>query len=155
MRFAVSWMLFGILAAVVGCSSGDKIQEKSARDKYTPVYEAQGPFDAAIAGAFVLMMSSPQGGSQQDKNQISGTCKIRMKEKDEELSKLCNGVEVFLYSPDGRILQRTWAFDGAYRLKVATAGPYIVKARHAEANLSAELAGVRRGQILNLELVKK
>ena len=157
MLLTVSRILIGILCSValVACSSKDKTDDKSAREKYTPIYTAHGPYDAALVGVFTLMMSAPQGLTAQEKDQISGKCKIKIKEKNEELSKLCNGVEVFLYSPDGRILQRTWAFDGEFRLKVATAGPYTIKARHADANLSAELAGVKRGQFLLLELVKK
>lgn len=161
MPIAVSWVLIGMLTSVslVSCSSSEKNQEKSARDKYEPVYQASGAFDAAIAGAITLMMSSPQAGSNKEKDQIAGQCKFVEEKTKKQLPSIeaCNGVEVFLYTPDGRILQRTWAFDGAYRFKVATAGPYLVKARLNKDNVNAEAEwnGVRRGQRLNIELIKK
>lgn len=155
-RSGILAFLIAFTFLLTNCASKDEaVRENSAREKYTPLYVAHGPYDAALVGVFALMMSAPQGSYAIEKDQIAGRCMTTIKDKSGDVSQLCNGVEVFLYSPDGRILQRTWAYDGTFRFKVATAGPYTIKARHAEANLVGELPGVKRGQLLILELVKK
>lgn len=142
--------------AFVACSSSEK-KDSPKNPEYIPAYQAHGPIDAAVAGIAMMMFSNPQAGSTQEKDQIGGKCKIAAKTvKDSNVAaELCNGVEVFLYTPDGRILQRTWAFDGAYRFKVAREGPYTIKAKSAQLNMEAQWEGARRGQRLNIEFVKK
>jgi len=148
-------LVAGILTS---CSSSEK-QDSPRNTEYVPAYQARGVVDAVAAGISAMVFATPQAGNAQEKDQIGGKCRVVAKTaKDSNLAaELCNGIEVFLYTPDGRILQRTWAFDGAYRFKVATEGPYTVKAKHAGQDMTATWEGARRGQRLdlNLEPIKK
>lgn len=156
----VHGILNTVLATVLLVSCTTNKDAKSEKDKYEPLvhlsggYGAQAAVGAAYMGTWAMMFAKPQAGSAQEKDQISGKCRIAAKTaKDANaVSELCNGIEVFLYTPDGRILQRTWAFDGAYRFKVATEGPYTIKAKHSGQDITATWEGARRGQQLNLDL---